>query len=73
MVSEYEFNVRKEIELAELRGDIEDIIKNLDIDECFLSDLERLMELGIAYKYTKTKTYRDVVADDQFNSRKDGY
>lgn len=72
MVSEYEFKIRKEIELAEIQADIERMIQELDVDSCFLSDLEHLMELGISYKYIKTKTYRDAIMDDQFNQRKDG-
>jgi len=71
MVSEYEWRVRKEIELAELRGDIEILINRLDIDTNFISILEDLKDLYKDYRDSKEQTYRDAIMDDQFNRRKD--
>ncbi len=71
MVTEYEWNVRKEIELAELRGDIETLINRLDIDSNFISTLEDLRDLYKDYRDSKEQTYRDAIMDDQFNRRKD--
>jgi len=72
MVTEYEFNIRKEIELAELRGDIEVLITRLDVyNSNFFSILEDLKDLYKEYRDSKEQTYRDAIMDDQFNSRKD--
>jgi len=71
MVTEYEFNIRKDIVLAELRGDIETLINRLDIDSNFISTLEDLHDLYKDYRDSKEQTYRDAIMDDQFNRRKD--
>jgi len=71
MVTEYEFNIRKDIVLAELEDAINETIGDLGIDSSLLGKLDTIKELYLDFVTVKEQTYRDAIMDDQFNRRKD--
>jgi len=74
MVTEYEWNVRREIELKEYEAEIYHAISRLDLNNSqFNYTLSYIREMYKEYQEIKEETYRDAIMDDQFNSRKDGY